>query len=86
MLHDYAKETTDLPGFDLPDPIAMAVALDPSIAETAERHVRVVTGNGPARGTQQTDWLQLGDQPPNASVVTAVARSDFLAALTAALS
>ncbi len=86
VLHDYAKETTELPGFDLPDPIAMAVALDPSIAKSVERHVRVVTGNGPARGTQETDWLQLVGRPSNTSVVTAVSRSDFLSALIAGLS
>lgn len=84
-LDDYAKDTTHLAGFDLPDPIAMAVALDPGIAEIAERHVSIVTGDGAARGVQRTDWLGFTGEAPNARIVTHVPRTAFLAALESAL-
>ena len=81
----YARNT-GLAGFDLPDPIAMAVALDPSIASTSPAFVEVLTGAGPARGVQSTDWQGLGGRAPNARVVREVPRASFLAALRRALS
>ena len=81
----YAQTTTELPGFALPDPIAMAVAMDPSIAETASRYVEVLTGAGPDRGVQSTDWRRLTPNPPNAQVVTHVPRQAFMDALVRAL-
>lgn len=85
ILNQYAKTTTDLAGFDLPDPIAMAVALNPQIAESVHVHVDVSTGNGPDRGAQATDWMRFTNNPPNAWVVTSVPRAAFLESLTAAL-
>ncbi|MEN3614780.1 nucleoside hydrolase [Plantactinospora sp. ZYX-F-223] len=42
----WATEVTGLPGYDLPDPLAMAVALNPSLVRRAETaHVRVATGD-----------------------------------------
>ena len=81
----YARNT-GLAGFDLPDPIAMAVALNPSIASTAPAFVEVLTGAGPARGVQSTDWGGSGGRPPNAGVVREVPRASFLADLRTALS
>ena len=81
----YARDT-GLAGFVLPDPIAMAVALDPSIADTVPVHVEVLTGGGPARGVQSTDWRHTGGQPPNAHVVRDVPRESFVAALRRGLS
>ena len=81
----YARNT-GLAGFDLPDPIAMAVALNPSIASTSPAFVEVLTGAGPARGVQSTDWGGSGGRPPNAGVVREVPRASFLADLRTALS
>ena len=81
----YARNT-GLAGFDLPDPIAMAVALNPSIASTSPAFVEVLTGAGPARGVQSTDWRGSGGRPPNAGVVREVPRASFLADLRTALS
>ena len=69
VLDELARKTMGLAGFDLPDPIAMAVALDPSIASTSHLHVEVLTGAGPARGVQNTDWQGYTGRPPNARVV-----------------
>ena len=86
VLDDFARITMGLAGFDLPDPIAMAVALDPSIASTSPAFVEVLTGAGPARGVQSTDWEGFGGRPPNAEVVREVPRASFLADLRTALS
>ena len=81
VLNRYAQTETHLPGFDLPDPIAMAVALDPSIAATAERFVEVAIGDGPARGPDVVDWLLVTGRPTNAEVVTHVDREAFVSML-----
>ena len=86
VLDDFARNTMGLAGFDLPDPIAMAVALDPAIASTAHAHVEVLTGAGPTRGVQSTDWKGYTGRPPNARVVLEVPRAAFLNALRRALS
>jgi len=56
----FAREHTRLAGFDLPDPIAMAVALDESIATRVETaSVRVNTGFDLWRGHTLMDWRGL---------------------------
>ena len=85
VLDGYARDT-GLAGFDLPDPIAMAVALDPSIASTAHVYIEVLTGAGPDRGVQSIDWQDLGGRVPNALVVREVPRASFLGALERGLS
>jgi len=86
VLNEFALSETHLPGFDLPDPIAMAVALDPSIAHTAERFVEIAIGDGPARGHDIVDWLLVTGRPTNAEVATYVDRDDFVQMLTRLLS
>jgi purine nucleosidase len=62
-------EEFGLEGFDLPDPITMAVALDPSIITRAEDlHVGVVTGDD-ARGLTYPDHRRSVSPPPNTTVV-----------------
>jgi purine nucleosidase len=85
IVNTYAKTTTELAGFDLPDPIAMAVAMNPQIAESVHVHVDVMIGDGPSRGVQSTDWRHLTPNQPNAWVVTSVPRTAFLDALFAGL-
>ena len=45
-LTEHAISESQLPGFDLPDPITMAAAIDPSIAEYRDYRVDVTTGDG----------------------------------------
>jgi len=82
VLNEYALEETRLPGFDLPDPISMAVAIDPTIATYEERHVDVVVGDGPERGHDVVDWHSVSGERPNANVVTQVGRADFVSMLS----
>lgn len=71
----------DLPGFDFPDPIAMAVAIDPSIAETVHKNMDVQIGDGEDRGKDVIDWLGVTDRQPNVNVVTSVPRETFISML-----
>lgn len=86
VLNEFALSETHLPGFDFPDPIAMAVALDPSIAESVARHVEIEIGDGHARGHDIVDWLQVTGNPPNVKVVTHVDRETFVGMLRQRLS
>jgi purine nucleosidase len=86
VLNEFAQSETRLPGFDLPDPITMAVALDPSIVHTADRFVEIAVGDGPARGHDVVDWLLVTGRPVNAEVATYVEREDFVGMLRRLLS
>jgi purine nucleosidase len=77
-LVEFCRTHTKLGGFDLPDPIAMAVALDPSVA----------TDVRPARVEVDLETAQtLVDESaePNADVVFAASRGRFVALLRDAL-
>jgi purine nucleosidase len=85
-LNGWAREKTGLPGFDYPDPIAMAVALDPSVATSTRRlYVDVETGGELTRGQTVVDHLGLTEEPPNADVVLEASRERFLELLRDAL-
>ena len=81
VLDVYAKEASGIAGFDLPDPIAMAVAIDPTIATTKRRHVDVLIGDGDGRGKDVVDWHGVTDHEPNVDVVTNVPRKSFVSML-----
>ncbi|GGO30384.1 nucleoside hydrolase [Deinococcus humi] len=82
VLDVWAKENTDIPGFDLPDPIAMAVALDERIATTIrERYVKVETHSELCRGQTMVDHLRSTQQPPNTRIVLDADRDRFMAML-----
>ena len=85
VLTDFAHSVTHLAGFDLPDPVAMAVAIAPEIAETEAVHTAIVTGDGLARGQTIFDWLGVTGQEPNVGVVRHVPRQVFLEMLHDAL-
>lgn len=85
-LTEFVGRMSGVEGFDLPDPLAMAVALDPDIAETADFYVEVVPGDGPARGQTIVDFIGVTGKPANASVVTHVEPEAFMASLCTALS
>ena len=84
-LTKYALTQTKLEGFDLPDPIAMAVALDPAVATRAERRfVGIETGGTWGRGQTMVDTLEVTGNSPNTTVVVEASRDRFLELLYAA--
>jgi purine nucleosidase len=87
VLTRFSRDETKLAGFDLPDPIAMAYAIDPAVAtQTRRLHCSVETDSRLTRGTVVMDLLALTGQPPNATVVTAADRQRFLNMLRDAVS
>jgi purine nucleosidase len=86
-VQQFALSTTRLPGFDLPDPIAMAIALDPSVATRSNRcHVAIEAASPLCRGQSVVDHLNLMGHEPNAEVVLEASREQFLRMLFAAVS
>jgi purine nucleosidase len=75
---DFARTHTHLAGYDLPDPIAMAVALDPTVATDVRRlHVDVEVAGELTRGQTVVDHLGVGGGKPNADVVVEASRERF---------
>jgi purine nucleosidase len=82
----FCATQTKLAGFDLPDPITMAYAIDPSIAtETRLLNLRVETGSALTRGMVVMDVLGLTGLAPNALVVTHADDAKFIDMLRTAL-
>ena len=82
FLNKVVAVETHLAGFDLPDPIAMAVAIDQSVASHTEfLDVRVETGGELAAGQTVVDHLGIEHLPPNVHVVLEASRERFLALL-----
>jgi len=78
-VQQFALTTTKLPGFDLPDPIAMAIALDPQTAIRTERlFVAIETESSLCRGQSVVDHLHVLGREPNAEVVREASRQRFL--------
>lgn len=83
----FGLHTTQLAGFDLPDPIAMAVALDPAVATFSRRlYVAVETQSELCRGQTVVDHLTMMGQPANVDVVLEASRERFLRLLYDAVS
>ena len=79
----FARSHNNLDGYDLPDPLAMAVAIDPSVA-TADRQVNVDIGLDDAgRGGTFIDHRNVAE-PPNATIVTDIDGIRFNEMLTLA--
>jgi purine nucleosidase len=75
-----------LAGFDLPDPLAMAIAIHPEFCTEWVHHpVHVVTGEGPTRGLAIVDDRRKLVERPAVAIARSVSRVDFIAALKAAL-
>jgi purine nucleosidase len=71
-------------GFDLPDPIAMAVALESDVATVVKRlRVDVETKSELTRGATVVDHLRVTGREPNADVVLEASRDRFLEVLYA---
>ncbi len=81
---DFATEISGSPGYDFPDPVAVAVALDESlITASEERHVYVSTAPE-TRGMTVTDHRH-PKRPATVRVVTAVSEGGFKQRLFEAL-
>ncbi|PIE34253.1 MAG: nucleoside hydrolase [Ilumatobacter coccineus] len=79
MLTNYCATDTKLAGFDLPDPITMAYAIDSTIAtEIRDLYVEVETESELTRGMVVMDVLGITGQPPNARVITAADHDAFV--------
>lgn len=85
-VRQFCEEVTQVPGFDLPDPIAMCVAIDDGIITSeAEKYVEVILGEGHARGQTMVDWLGVTRRPANTRVVLRCDQTKFRQMLSAAL-
>jgi inosine-uridine nucleoside N-ribohydrolase len=84
-LVEFCRKHTLLDGFDLPDPIATAIALDPEVATRVQHlHVAVETVGELTRGETVVDYRG-ATEPPNADVVLEASRERFFALLRDAL-
>jgi len=82
VVNRFALNVTRLEGFDLPDPMAMAVALDPTVATLVKRlYVEIETGGSLCRGQTVVDHLRITGQEPNVNVVLEASRQKFLSIL-----
>jgi len=85
-VRQFCEEVTKVPGFDLPDPIAMCVAIDDGIITSeVDKYVEVILGEGHARGQTMVDWLGVTRRPPNTRVVLRCDQTKFRQMLRAAL-
>lgn len=83
---EFCRTETKIDGFDLPDPIAMAHALDDSVAlEMRELFLEVETRPGPTEGMVVMDVLGVLHRPANAKVVTRASNARFIEMLRAAV-
>ena len=82
----YSMAENALAGFDLPDPIAMAAAIDPRIAEYKEYRVDVTTGHGLERGITVVDVLGSSGRAPQMRVAISADRAAFVEMLRRSVS
>lgn len=86
QVREFCRTETKLDGFDLPDPIAMSVAIDSSMSSfEVQRHVRVHLGDGDTRGQTVIDHLDVLGRSQNCRVVLRVDRERFIAMIRNAL-
>lgn len=78
-MQDFGREFLKQDGFDLPDPMAMAVALDPQVATQLQPlHVAIETTSELTRGATVVDHLMTTGAEANARVVLQASRERFL--------
>lgn len=74
----FAMTQSKLPGFDLPDPITMAIALQPEIAtEIRPLYVAIETQSDLCRGQSIVDHFGILEREPNTEVVLQASREKF---------
>ena len=85
-LSQYVKDALGRHGLYAPDPLAMAVALEPDIVTKAETHsVAVETAGVHGRGLTAVDWFDLTQQPANVNLVLEVNFERFWQLMQAAV-
>ena len=85
-LRRFCEETTGLNGFDLPDPMAMAVALsEPTVKADKVAAVEIVTNDGPTRGLAIIDDRNYLQRAKSTRVILEVDRGHFMSLLKDAL-
>jgi purine nucleosidase len=78
----FCRDVTHIDGVDLPDPVTVAYAIDPTIATRTRRaFVAVETAGTHTRGMTVVDELGLTGKEPNALVVDAVDHERFVGML-----
>jgi len=78
-LNEFSVEKMNINGFDLPDPLAMAVALDPEVAtKTSHLYVAIETDSELCRGQTVVDYLGATKHKPNVEIVLEASREKFL--------
>ena len=86
VVAEFCATETKLAGFDLPDPITMAYAIEPAVAtDVRQLNLRVETQSDLTRGMVVMDVLEFTGEPPNATVVTRADSARFLAILKSAI-
>ena len=79
VLNEFSVEEMNIYGFDLPDPLAMAVAIDPAVAtKTKHLYVAIETDSKLCRGQTVVDHLGVTKLKPNVEVVLEASREKFL--------
>jgi purine nucleosidase len=85
-VNQFALTQTQLDGFDLPDPIAMAVAIDPAVVVQSTRcAVLVDASDGVGRGQTILDHLGMTGRPRSVEVVLAADCALFVELLHSAV-
>jgi purine nucleosidase len=85
QLLTFCRDVTHIDGVDLPDPVTMAYAIDPTIATSSRQaFVAVETVGMHTRGMTVVDALGLTGREPNTLVVDAADHDRFVSMLHAA--
>ena len=85
-LTEFSMTENALPGFDMPDPITMAAAIDPGIAAYKDYRVDLTTGEGLERGITVVDVLGVSKRAPQMRVATSADRAAFVEMLKRSVS
>ena len=85
-LTDFSIRENALAGFDLPDPMAMAAAIDPAVCRYERFRVDVTTGDDLARGMTVVDRLGATGRAPNVDVAVSADRAAFVELLKRSVS
>ena len=86
VLRELTFKTYGFDGFDLPDPITMAIAIDNSIIEESQQlHVVVDTRDGLTRGQTIVDYFNEEGGEQNIRVVTKSSHEKFMRLLVKSL-
>ena len=81
------KDSADAKIFYAPDPLAIAVLLEPNIITKSEKkYVTVETAAGISRGQSLVDWMGISHKTPNANLITEISVPRFLDLVEKALS